>query len=86
MANLWTGVVETKTAYVSLAEESDVTFTNGESYILQNLSEDNVFFVREGSVGEGFKIKPLEKFQFNASNQTLYVYVPFGKCKINIGK
>ena len=51
MANLATIEVKTGGEYVDLAELADVTFTTGNSYQIQ---VQNLAYLREGSVGDGF--------------------------------
>lgn len=84
MANLWTGRI-TANDYVDLATASGQTFTTNYIYTLQ--SYDNAFYIREGSVGEGFIVKRGSYVQFEAGDSDIYVKPAiYSTIKLNISE
>ena len=81
MANLATVEVKTGGEYVDLAELADVTFTSGNSYQIQ---VQNLAYLREGSVGDGFLVNTDKPFTYVASGSDLYIKAD--DAVVNIGE
>lgn len=81
MANLWTGIIETNGEYVKLAEEADITFTEGNKYSIQI---QNMAYLREGTIGEGVLINTLVPITYTATSDDLYIKSNF--CVVNIAE
>lgn len=81
MANLWTGSVKTNGEYQKLEELADVTFQNGNSYTIQI---QNMAYLREGTVGEGFLVNSDIPFTYTAGADDLYIKTNYAV--VNIAK
>lgn len=71
MANLWTGTVDTQGEYVNFETISELTFTADTTYTIQ--SHQGNYYLREGETGEGFLVTNLEKVQYTAGVDDLYI-------------
>lgn len=80
MANLWTGTVKSSDAYVTLASVSELTFTEGNTYVIQI---QNPAWVREGSTGLGFYVSGDDPFEYTAGADDLYIKT-VNQCVVNI--
>lgn len=81
MANLFTGVIETNGEYVTLAEATDLTFTEGNKYSIQI---QNMAHLREGTVGEGMLVDSLVPITYTATSDDLYI--ESNSCVVNIAE
>lgn len=81
MANLFTGVIETNGDYVTLAEATDLTFTEGNKYSIQI---QNMAYLREGTVGEGMLVNSLVPITYTATSDDLYI--KSNSCVVNIAE
>lgn len=87
MANLFSGVIDTSSAWQTLAELTGITFTEGKTYTIQIL---NAAYVREGAPDAdnnntgGFYIFDNKPFQYAAGADALYIKTPYQKVSINI--
>lgn len=71
MANLWTGTVDTQGEYENLATLASISFTADTTYTIQ--SHQGNYYLREGETGEGFLLTNLEKVQYTAGVDDLYI-------------
>ena len=81
MANLFTGRISTDGEYVTLAEAADLTFTVGGKYVIQ---VQNVAYLREGTVGEGFMVNDPTPIPYTAEEDELYINAQ--NCNVNIAE
>lgn len=81
MANLATISVKTNGEYQNLGELADVTFISGNSYTIQI---QNLAYLREGTVGEGFLVNSDNPFTYVASGNDLYIKANYAV--VNIGE
>ena len=81
MANLYSGAIATGGEYKTLAELTELTFTEGTTYTIQIF---NPAWVREGTTGSGFYIFDNKPFQYTAGSDDLYIRNKYGACDINI--
>lgn len=81
MANLGTFTVQTNGTYKTLAEVTDLTFTEGNSYQIQIL---NMAYLREGTVGEGVLINNITPITYTATSDDLYIKA--NSCVVNIAE
>lgn len=79
MANLATIEVNTNGEYLDLAELADITFSSGNTYLIQI---QNMAYIREGETGEGFLINSDKPFQYTAGSDDLYIKANY--CVVNI--
>lgn len=70
MANLYSGVIDTKGSYNTVTELTEVTFTENTTYTIQVL---NPAWVREGTEGTGFYLTNNKPFQYTAGSDDLYI-------------
>lgn len=75
MSNLYSGTVSFK-GYKTLAEVTDLTFTEDSKYLIQIIAIDGACYVREGTEGKGFLLKDSLPFQYIAGEDDLYVGNP----------
>lgn len=82
MANLYTNDIKTD-SYVNVETTTGLSFVADTVYTLQSL--DNDFYIREGSTGDGFYVKALEKVEFKAGTDDLYLKpAVWGRVRLNI--
>lgn len=81
MANLYSGSIDTNNTYKTLAEVTDLTFTEGTKYVIQI---QNPAYIREGSTGKGFLIDSNNPFEYTAGDDDLYIKTEFRQCIVNI--
>ena len=83
MANLYTGNLTLGDTYKTLAELTDVTFTNGTTYTIQVY---NPCYLREGTTGRGFLINDFTPFKYVAGADSLYIgkYGYYEEVTVNI--
>lgn len=82
MANLGTFTINTNGEFATLASETELTFTADTIYTIQILQ--NAAFLREGSVGDGFKITSPAPIQYKAGSDDLYIRTGSAGCIVNI--
>lgn len=83
MANLGTFTVQTNGTYKTLAEVTDLTFTEGNSYQIQIL---NMAYLREGTTGGGFLVDNSTPIKYTATSDDLYIKNNYGACVVNISE
>lgn len=81
MANLCTKTISTNGEYITLAEATGITFTVGNNYVIQI---QNVAYLREGEIGEGFMINDPAPIPYKAREDELYIKAQ--NCKVNISE
>lgn len=82
MANLGTFEIKTDGDFATLASETSLTFTEDTVYTIQILQ--NAAFLREGTVGDGFKITSPAPIQYKAGADDLYIRTGSAGCIVNI--
>ena len=83
MANLFTGSIDTKGQYKTLAELTGLTFTSGNKYSIQI---QNMAYLREGTVGGGFLINKTDPITYTASSDNLYLKTDYQPCVVNVAE
>lgn len=81
MANLCTKTISTDGEYITLAEATGITFTVGNNYMIQI---QNVAYLREGTVDEGFMVNDPTPIPYEAKEDELYIRAQ--NCKVNISE
>lgn len=74
----YTGSINTNNEYVSVASETGVTFTNGNSYTMQ---VQNSAYLK---IGDAEFYVSNEKFQYKAGSETLYIKTSLSGCVLTI--
>ena len=69
MSNLYTGDLEFD-GFQTLTSLTGVAFTEGNTYTIQI---QNGAYVREGTTGEGFLVPNERPFQYEATDEDLYI-------------
>ena len=72
--------------YENLATEASITFTQGNSYVLQALDPIVVCEASSEPTSGGFYILDQKPFQYTAGTGNLYVKAITGKATINIAE
>ena len=70
MANLYSGIVKSNGKYIDLSVISGVAFEVGKDYQIQFFNKG---FVREGEIGEGFRIFDATPFTIKFKGAPIYV-------------
>ena len=93
MANLGTWTINTNGQYQKLSELTEITFIEGETYIIQGRFSPNIdraskefgYFLREGTTGEGFLCNS-NPIQYDASDEKNLYIMNYNILKLNIAK